>query len=628
MVTTVLLAVSLAGAGQVVPPPPPPPPQPVIVDPGQMVRDPARRPPEPKGTGIIRGRVVAADTGTAIRRGTVSLLPMPQPPPTTTTGTATPASGTPVQIAMINGVMTPIGTSQGGIVRPKSATTDAQGAFEFRELPAGRYRLTASPAQYSAGYLSMAYGAKKPSGPGSTDPGTPIDLADGQVFDKAAIALARGGVITGRVTDENGEALARVQVYSLFYPGSGSRGLRTGSGAQTDDLGQFRLFGLAPGEYAVAAEARGNTFVNPNAPPETEEDKTGFLTTFYPGTPDDATAQRVRTRTGAETPGIEIRMVSGRLFRLAGMVVDSQGRTSVRTNGTLYKRTTQGAPVTSTFGFSTDEQGRFQMRNIPPGNYRLTVRQQMPPNAARNPDGSFSEQGEFASMALSIDADLDNVLVTTSPGATITGTVVFESGPPQLPAGQTTFQMRVSSTSADAEYMMGQPNPFAQVSPDMTFTLKGLSGEMLLRGSGAPGNVLKSVQVGAEEVIDTPHEFKSGERVTLVFTSRASTLEGNVTDGVGKPTEDATLLLFSDDKSLWRNNSIRTRRNFVDQAGHFKFSGLLAGRYYLIAVPRDRILTLTDASGFEALSKEATTVVIGEDEQRQVDVKVSAGGGL
>jgi hypothetical protein len=32
---------------------------------------------------------------------------------------------------------------------------------------------------------------------------------------------------------------------------------------------------------------------------------------------------------------------------------------------------------------------------------------------------------------------------------------------------------------------------------------------------------------------------------------------------------------------------------------------------------------------FELLSKEATVVVVGEDEQRQVDIKVSpAGGGI
>ncbi len=607
------VVLALAG-GQV--PPPAPPPRPV---PQTPVRDPSRRPPpEPVGTGTIRGRVIAADTGTPIRRAQVNLSAIP---PATPSGAAT---STTIQTVVVNG--SPVTTF--GFGRPKSATTDAQGMFEFKALPAGTYRLTAQPGQYSAAYLGMAFGAKKPNGPGSSDAGTPIDLADGQMFDKATIPLQRGAVITGRVTDENGDALARVQVYTVMYLPGSTRGMRTGGNAQTDDLGQFRMFGLVPGEYVVGAEARGNTFVPPNAPPETEDDKIGFLTTFYPGTADEAGAQRVRARTGAETPGIEIRLVSGRLFHLTGMVTDSQGRATPRANGSLLKRTPMG--TSSSFGFGTDEQGRFQMRNIPPGTYRLTVRQQ-PQQGLRNPDGSPADVGEFASMPITIGADMDDVLVTTSPGVTITGTVVFENGPPQPQQGQAPFQMRVNAAAADPEATMGAPTPQpAVVTPDMAFTMKGLQGEFLLRGS-APGNTLKAVQLSGEDITDTPREFKAGDRVTLVLTSRTSTLEGNVTDTAGKPVTDASLILFSDDKASWRSNSIKTRRGGTDANGHYRMMALLPGRYYLIALPRDRMNGLTiasDPSVFEALSKEATTVVVGEDEQRQADLRVSGGGGV
>ena len=130
------------------------------------------------------------------------------------------------------------------MVRPRQATTDMQGAFEFTGVAAGTYRIQASPNQFSPQYLGMAYGGTKPSGPGSMDIGQPIQLAEGQSFDKAVIALPRGGVITGRVTDENAEPLARVQVYTLYFPPGSARGMRMGSGSQTDDLGQFRIYGL------------------------------------------------------------------------------------------------------------------------------------------------------------------------------------------------------------------------------------------------------------------------------------------------------------------------------------------------------------------------------------------------
>src|SRR5207253_5531571 len=104
----------------------------------------------------------------------------------------------------------------------------------------------------------------------------------------------RGGVIVGRVTVELGNPMVRVAVFTLFFPPGNGRAQRNGGGAQTDDLGQFRLFGLQAGDYTVVAEARGNTYAPPNAPPETEADRQGFVTTYYPGTPDEAAAQRVR----------------------------------------------------------------------------------------------------------------------------------------------------------------------------------------------------------------------------------------------------------------------------------------------------------------------------------------------
>ena len=617
MLTAVLVALSLAGAGQAAPPAIP------RADVGQP-RDPGRRPPpEPVGTAAIRGRVIVADTGNPARRATVSISMVPPPQPTT----AAPPGGTPVNatrmVSTVNGVATV--TFTGGF-RSKTVTADAQGAFEFIGLPQGSYRLVASPAQYSAGYLPIAFGAKRPASPGTpSDPGTPIDLSDGQVFDKATVALPRGAVITGRVTDENGDPLARVQVYTLLFSGGGPRGFRSGNTVSTDDLGQFRLFGMPPGDYVVAAEARGNNYVPPNAPPETEEERFGFITTYYPNAVDDSSAQRVRTKAGAETPGVEIRMVSGRLFHLTGMVTDSQGRPGVRANGSLQKRS-PSTGVSTSFGFSTDETGHFQMRNLPPGNYRLSVRQQLPPGA--RVDGSQGEQAEFATVPISIAADVEDVLIATSPGATITGSVTFDGGPPQLPANQAS-QLRVFAQVSDPDTNFGGPSPSATLTPDFTFTMKGLAGEMLLR-LGVPNNSVKAIMLGAEDIADTPHEFKTGERVTIVMTSRASTLEGSVTDAAGKPTSDAVIVLFSDDKTFWRGSSIRTKRSGADATGHYRVIGLLPGRYILVALPRDRASMLgqmNDAAAFEALAKEGTTVVIGEDEQRQVDVRVSNGGG-
>jgi len=608
--------------------PPPAPPQPPSA---QAPRDPTRQlPPDPKGTAVIRGRVVAGDTGSPIRKANVNLSSVAPITPVQTP----PAAGSPQmasQVVTVNGVQMTVNTPvQAGAMRPKTAVTDAQGLFEFKDLPAGTYRLSANPGQYSAQYLNTTYGAKRPNAPGSNDPGQPITLTDGQTF-TATLALQKGSVITGRVSDENGDPLARVQVYTLFFPAGSTRAQRFGGNVSTDDLGNFRLFGLAPGEFLVVAEARNNTFTPPNAAPETEEERAGMLTTYYPGTPDENSAQRVRTRSGGETSGIEIRMASGRMLHISGAIVTSEPRSGARLTAMLMPATGLNNGMGS-YGVNVDAQGKFQMRNVPPGEYRLVARQMIvrPPTAGPN---TPPDPGEFAVVPISLTTDIDDLLVTTSPGATITGQIVYESGAPALlPNGQPAPPPRINAQMADPMNSAGLPSPpGVQAAADLTFTMKGFMGEYLIRANGGGNQYMKAVELNGEDITDTPHQFKQGDKITIVMTSKASTIVGAVTDDKGEPVNSGSLVLFSEDKTSWRTNSIHTRRGGVDITGQFRMMGVLPGRYLLIALPQERANALNfgsaDPSVFEQFAKEATSVTVGEDEQRQVDLKISTGPG-
>src|SRR5262249_1984608 len=160
---------------------------------------------------------------------------------------------------------------------------------------------------------------------------------------------------------------------------------------------------------------------------------------------------------------------------------------------------------------------------------------------------------------------------TTGPGATITGLVVYENGPPSpLPSGAPAPPPRINVSPADPQNFSGLPMPQGgQASADLTFTMKGFMGEYLIRAS-AGNQYVKAVQLNGQDITDTPHEFKNGDKVTIVMTSRASTIEGTVSDEKGEPANTGALLLFSEDKSGWRTNSLHTRRTGVDITGHFR----------------------------------------------------------
>jgi hypothetical protein len=75
-------------------------------------------------------------------------------------------------------------------------------------------------------------------------------------------------------------------------------------------------------------------------------------------------------------------------------------------------------------------------------------------------------------------------------------------------------------------------------------------------------------------------------------------------------------------------NSIRVHSSSSDANGHFRLQGLLPGRYYVLAAPRERVFVpFRDGAFFEGLVKDATIVVVGEDEQRTIDLRLVEPGG-
>jgi uncharacterized protein (DUF2141 family) len=193
----------------------------------------------------------------AIAVGTVAQVAVPgQPPRDPRLGPQAGVTGT----ATITGVVLMAGSGQparkvrvnlsGSELRTgRSTVTDDQGRFSFTALPAGRYSLSAN----KPGHLNVTYGQRRPG-----LQGTQIQLSDGQKF-QAQLQLPRGGVLTGTVLDENGEATPGTSVRAMrFVNQNGRRTLQSNGSGTTDDRGIYRIYGLQPGNYVVCATPRNN----------------------------------------------------------------------------------------------------------------------------------------------------------------------------------------------------------------------------------------------------------------------------------------------------------------------------------------------------------------------------------
>jgi protocatechuate 3,4-dioxygenase beta subunit len=526
----------------------------------------------PRGSAVLRGMIVAADNGSPIRRAQVRV--------------ASPDAR-----------------------ESRVATTDAQGRFEIRELPAGRYSITAS----KGGFVSLQYGQRRPS-----ESGTPIELGEGQLLDKLSIALPRGSVLGGRITDEFGEPVANANVTAWRYAyTAGARRLAPAPGANsrdsTDDQGQFRLFGLPPGEYYVSATLRsgGPEVTDPMG------ELSGYAATYYPGTTNIGEAQRVTVAVSQENTGVHFGLIATRLVRVAGQVITSSGAPA--TNGMMLLAPASGggrAMIAQQGGAGNriDPAGTFRLPNVAPGRYQLQAR-------------TGGREGEMARMDLTVGTeDVDGLTLVTSPGPVISGTIVSDTGEP--------FDFRPQQFQVTARVAAAERQGFdagaggSRVGDDWTFSLRAGVDPLLIRTSSPQGWTLKAVLLNGQDITDTALEFPPGQAiggVQIVMTARIATVSGLIIDARGNPVLDATVVIFPANEKLWTYQSRFVRAARPDQDGRYRVTPLPAPEQYLVAAVQGLEDGQAGDPEFLASIKDtATKFDLGDGETKSVDVKLVA----
>jgi len=574
LATCLLLSAPFA-FGQV-PAPPPPPPGPIRTLQGAGLpgmpptRDNAAA-TSPAGTGRIRGRVLAAETGSPLRLAQVRLN---------------------VADPRVN----------------RFANTDTEGRYEFTELPAARYSVNAS----KAGYVMLQFGQQR-----AFEPGRPLELADGQIADNIDFSLPRGSVITGRITDEYGEPIAQAQVFAMRYqymPGGQRRLTPTSMPDMTDDLGQYRIFGLSPGEYLVSAMMRSFAMVNAGpAPPGDVSDPSGYPTTYFPGTTSPANAQAVILGLGQEAAAY-FSLASARLARVTGRVIDSQGQPII--GAMLQLRSSDGNMTMYLGGSMSQPDGGFALVNVQPGEYSIEVR---PQSRTINPN-----EAESASVPLTVaNENITGLLITTGRGTTVSGRIIFDSksAPPR-------GQNPLSIVASPADPQMGPPMFFMDangiVGEDGRFQLRGVNGKMLLRPTGIPPNwTLKSVTLDGQDITDTTYEFKSSGHVAgveVVISDRSTSLSGTVRDSRGQQVKDYVVALFPRElkEGMDQRRFVRTTR--PDQEGRYQTRGLPPGDYLAAAVESLEQGREWDPSFQEQIRPRAKSFSLKEGESMTLDL--------
>jgi protocatechuate 3,4-dioxygenase beta subunit len=562
---------------------------------------PGMGPRQPKtGKARLRGRVMAAESGGPVRRAQVRIT--------------------------------------GPDIGSKTATTDAEGRFEFRDLPAGRFNLSAA----KSGFVTVQYGQTRPF-----ESGKAIDLTDAQVLDKADIAMPRGSVISGRLVDEFGDPIADAIVNAMrsVWTGGRRRLQPTGRTAMTNDLGQFRIYGLSPGDYFVSATLPGDMMAMEMAMaaavagggvlggPTGSNPNSGYAPTYFPGTSNGAEALKISVAVGQEAQNTDFALLPVKLSKISGTVISSEGKP---VDGSMINMMPRNADAGGMFmmgGARTDKNGNFTISNAAPGDYTLQSRSMTFVTSgggdnmvftARIGGGVDGAEAEVGTLPVTVNGeDLSGVIILTSKGASASGHLTFEGG--AKPDAVT--NIRVAANSIDNDGPGGTFGGTGNVKADGSFELRGLSGIRLLRPGNLPsGWILKSVKANGTDVTDTGMEFKGAEAVTgveIVLTSKLTEINGDVKGPGSQPAKDYTLVAFSDEPQRWTvPNSRYIAATRPDQDGRFQIRNLPAGGYYAIAVDYLAQGEWNDPEVLDRLKSKATKFSLDEGEKKTLDLKI------
>lgn len=585
--------------------------------------------------------IVAAGTALAV---TLAAQTRDAPAPQRTAGSATLAgrvmnNNRPVGRARIT-------INPAGSILEYQAVTNDDGRFVFERLPGGRYLVTAS----KMGWVTSYYGSPRPGYP----PGVRVAVEEGARAD-INISMVFGSVIAGRIIHEDGRAMARQWPWLMESRLVGDRRMIArarmpydiGNFEQsTDATGEFRLFGLPPGTYyllinpSISTGARFTTAdevrwalqpPSAAASPPPPGAIAGYATMYFPGTPDPTRAQPIVVGPGEAREGLTFRISYVSVARVAGQARRPDGSPAAMATVTMRHRELKAAIEGSDRSARTDAEGRFTFQNVPPGDYRFTMRA-----SSATPAKVMDLWGQ-TDVAVAGDV-IEGVGLSLAPASTIAGRLVFD-GRIKPPADLTAVRLQFIATEALALAMSGAGSggapQNAAVQADGTFRVEGLPPDRYLVGASWPGMrtgdgmtgwFLTGVRVGARDLGDAPITVPPNENVTdvaITFRDRIGIVEGQLMDAAGRPVPDHYVFAFPTERASWTSlSSRRVAPVRPGTDGRFRIVGLQPGEYYLAVVTAMDDDDNADPQFLETILPSAIKISIGDGELKRQDLRI------
>ncbi|HKQ79601.1 MAG TPA: carboxypeptidase-like regulatory domain-containing protein [Blastocatellia bacterium] len=466
--------------------------------------------------------------------------------------------------------------STGGKIGDMQTTaSDADGVFEMTGLGPGAYSVS-----------TMVPGYVEPSGS--------LNPRMYRIGENVTINLMKGGVITGRVTDEFGEPMVGARVVAQkvrTLEGKPDRGANmmevASSGRETDDRGVYRIFGLVSGVYVVSLN--GPSISIPGV-----AQSRGAQQVYHPSS-NRNTAAEVTVMGGAETSGIDIRRREMRGHSISGSVTgDADAGGFMNAFMVMLIRAADKEPVTMT---ALVGDKNFSLGQIDDGDYDLGA-------------WRFNERLEFSTSVprrVTIKgADVSGIELKLLKLGSIEGRILIEprkegeacKDPGDFSIEDILLKIRrddKTQSSISTLAQLDQSVGMGRVSPvdDGAFVLKNVEPGRIRIETDLPGDdwyvrEITQKSSAAPKPIDAAQNgviLKSGERVSGVVVTideGAASLKGKVVPANenAKLAKQIRVHLIPAEMTA-ANETLRYYEKMTSNDGSFDFRNLAPGKYLL-----------------------------------------------
>jgi hypothetical protein len=468
-----------------------------------------------------------------------------------------------------------------------SGFTDAEGHFRIDGVPAGEYQVSLEKTGFVAGGRTS-----------QQDSLQRISLAPGQQLDGLLFRVLPTGVIMGKIIDAQGDPLGDVHVAAISMAG-------ISGGAETNDLGEYRIAALSSGKYFVLAEATDA------APPPQNTNGAGrvFAPTFFPGTTNRGQAVSLDLRPG-DAAEASFGLIVTRTFSVRGQVATFPGRSRNGQNrGPAAVTLRPGGPLVKEFSGEIRKDGTFEISGLVPGTYGVSI---------TSPDGGSLHPLRGTDTVEVRESDIDDLRLAPRQLGEVHGRFRMDD---DEPFNRTQISVSLDSDDGDQDSSLS-----ASIAKDGTFKIESVpAGNYHVVVTADSNNLrdyfVKEVNVNGVDAADSGFTTGPGiSMVEVVASSRGGTIVGTVVDGDNKTVSEVQVFCAPDASRQKRPDVYQ--QALTDRRGQFSLRGLNPGNYTVFVLngePSD----VNDPDFFKAHETEGQSVRLNEGEQKTLTLKFS-----